>query len=56
MPTKKQISEAARALAAKRKTFAGGRPPILQPCPWCRVKFSATELRAHRPRCPQKAA
>lgn len=35
---------------AKRK----GRKPIITPCPWCRIDFSASELRVHLPRCPQK--
>ena len=28
-----------------------GRPKVLRPCPNCRQKFSARELRAHVPRC-----
>ena len=42
----------ARKMAAARKTN-GGPARVMTPCPWCRVKLSARELRAHLPRCPQ---
>jgi hypothetical protein len=52
----KQISEAARMLSAKRKTFAGGRPLQLSPCKYCGVPMGTRALRAHQPYCPQKPA
>lgn len=54
--TAKAISEAARALSLRRKTFAGGRPAKLSPCPHCKVPFGAVALREHKPRCPKKPA
>lgn len=47
----KIISEAARALAAKRKTFAGGAPTVLRPCPYCTQLLGARGLRIHKPNC-----
>ena len=44
-------SRAARAMAAKRKTFAGGRPPVLRPCPRCGQEFGVNALRLHLPLC-----
>ena len=49
----KLVSDAARAMQAQRRTFAGGRPPVIRACKKCGQRFSATELRAHR--CPEKA-
>ena len=41
-------SERARRVAAKRKTHAGGRPPIERPCPRCGAACpSAREARSH---------
>ena len=46
---------AARALQALRKNRRGGRPPVLNRCPFCREKFSTTDFRKHKPRCPKAA-
>jgi hypothetical protein len=45
--TKKQISAWAREMAARRKTFAGGRPKVHRPCPLCGAELGARELREH---------
>src|ERR1051326_4576495 len=29
----------------------GGRPRVLRPCPYCRKKFGARDLRGHIPKC-----
>jgi hypothetical protein len=37
----------------------GGRPRVLRPCPYCRKKFGARDLREHIPQCdkvPKRAA
>ena len=48
MSTKKQIaSDAARALAARRKSF-GGPPKKLAPCPHCNMLLGARERRQHK--------
>ena len=49
--TKAQRSEIARALAALRKTHAGGRPKVLRKCKKCGAKFGTRELREHLPQC-----
>jgi len=36
------------ALAAMRKTRAGGRPKKLKKCPDCGMKLGAREMRAHK--------
>jgi hypothetical protein len=33
---------------------AGGRPVVLRACKHCGKEFSARELRAHVPHCPQR--
>lgn len=33
----------------------GGRPRLLRPCPFCKVKFGGRELREHIPRCGEAA-
>lgn len=53
MTTKKAISEAARALAARRKTYSGGDTTKLAPCRHCGQPMGARVRRAHEPRCPQ---
>jgi hypothetical protein len=47
-------SERGRRNAAARQTLAGGRPKNLQPCPYCRQKFGARELAAHKPNCADR--
>jgi len=54
MASQKSISEAARALSARRKTFSGGDSTKLGPCRHCGELFGARARRAHEPRCPQK--
>lgn len=48
--TKAEVSAAARALNAMRKTYGvgTGRPKKLRPCPQCGERMGARELRAHR--------
>jgi len=53
MPSKKAISEAARLLSAKRKTFSGGDSTKLAPCRYCGEQMGARARRAHQPHCPQ---
>ena len=48
--------EAAKLLQSLRKTRAGGRPPVLRKCKFCKQGFSARELRAHVPICPARQA
>src|SRR5437868_2303453 len=49
---KHQLSDdwikAAHSRVAGRR---GGRPRVSRPCPYCREKFGARELREHVPRC-----
>jgi hypothetical protein len=48
--------KAAHSRVAGRR---GGRPRVLRPCPYCRKKFSARDLREHIPQCdkaPKRAA
>ena len=47
-------SEYSRRASLRREVFAGGRPVVLRPCPHCKGKFGAAELRRHRPVCPKK--
>lgn len=47
-------SKAARALNLRRRTYGGGRPKKLRPCPHCGARFGAVEFRAHLPRCPAR--
>jgi hypothetical protein len=47
---KERRAEVARALAALRETYGGGRPKKLRECPHCGAKMGARELRAHE--CP----
>ncbi len=28
-----------------------GRPPVMRQCPYCKLAFTATALRAHQPAC-----
>jgi hypothetical protein len=37
-----------RALNALRKTYGGGRPRVIRPCPKCGLELSAREMRAHK--------
>lgn len=46
--TKTEKTDLARALAALRKTYAGGRPKILRKCKICGAKLGAREMRTHR--------
>lgn len=36
---------------AKKKT---GRPPVLQPCPWCQREFGTVAYRAHIVKCTKR--
>jgi len=45
--TKTEKSELARALAALRKTHAGGRPKIVRKCKVCGANLGAREMRTH---------
>lgn len=48
--------KAAHSRVAGRR---GGRPQVLRPCPYCREKFGARDLREHIPQCdkaPKRAA
>lgn len=38
------------------RRYGVGRKPKLQPCDWCGEPFSATDMRAHIPRCPARLA
>jgi hypothetical protein len=49
-------SNAARKLAAMRKTFGGGRPVISVPCRYCGHSMGFRERRIHEPRCTFKPA
>jgi len=40
---------------AARKTKSGGRPPVMHRCPYCREKFSARDVRTHKPICPARS-
>jgi hypothetical protein len=40
--------KAAHSRVAGRR---GGRPRVSRPCPYCREKFGARELREHIPQC-----
>src|SRR5437667_3526052 len=40
--------KAAHSRVAGRR---GGRPQVSRPCPYCKEKFGARELREHIPRC-----
>jgi hypothetical protein len=51
MSSRKLVSDAARALAAKRKTFSGGDRTVLAPCRHCGKPFGARARREHEPRC-----
>lgn len=58
-PTKAEVSDAARLMQKRRKTWtgAGGRPKILRPCPFgCGVKLGGREMRVHKPVCPKRSA
>jgi hypothetical protein len=46
------FAECARRNRAKQTHLPN--PPVLRPCPYCKKKFSARALRAHKPRCPRK--
>jgi hypothetical protein len=46
--TKERKAEIARALAALRKTYGGGRPKVLRKCPGCGVKLGARDMRIHK--------
>lgn len=48
-------SNAARQLQAMRKHRRGGRPKVMHPCPYCRLQFSATDIRKHLTECPERA-
>jgi len=50
--SRRQIREAARLLAARRKR--AGRKKVLRPCPTCGQKFGAREMREHLPSCPSR--
>lgn len=45
------ISKIAAAMSRRRKTFSGGRPKTLRPCPHCGAEMGARELKAHKPHC-----
>jgi hypothetical protein len=53
-PTKKKYtatatSRAAAAIAAQRRTFGGGRPAMVRPCPrGCGIELAAREMRRHK--------
>lgn len=40
-------SDEARALAARRKTHRGGKPPKLRPCPYCQKEYGGRAWRVH---------
>jgi hypothetical protein len=45
----------ARKMAAKRKTFGGGRPTgVTMPCGWCRTPLTASSIRTHFTECPKR--
>ena len=41
----------ASRMAYARKVKRGGRPKTMRRCPSCKVRFSARELRKHKPGC-----
>ena len=54
MTTTLDKSELGRALQALRSDYSNnGRPKTLRKCPFCKLKFGAREMRAHK--CPIKA-
>ena len=56
IPDNVLMSEYKRRASLRREVFAGGRPVVLRPCPFCRKEFGAAELRKHKPECPKKKA
>ena len=55
MTTTLDKSELGRALQALRSDYSNnGRPKTLRKCPFCKLKFGAREMRAHK--CEVKAA
>jgi hypothetical protein len=51
IPDEVIISERGRRNSLKRKTYGGGRPPVIRQCPWCAQSLSARELRNHERAC-----
>ena len=55
LPDAEIHGEAARRRVAKRRKsgepYAGGRKPVLRPCPKCGVQLGAVALRRHLPKC-----
>ncbi len=46
------LAEAGR----RRRAMVSGptNPKVLRPCPFCKKKFGAREMRTHKPVCPKK--
>ena len=53
---KSEISKAAAAMSRMRKTFAGGRPAKLEPCPRCGAMLNATQRHRHAGECAGEPA
>ena len=49
-----EISRLAGKIGRKARKTAGAKPKQMRPCPFCRLPFSAVDLRLHKPRCPKK--
>ena len=48
-------AEWGRRNSLRRENFSGGRPPVLQPCGFCREEHSTVSLRGHVATCRQEA-
>jgi len=47
--------EVGRRRVSKRPAdLAIGQPKVMRPCPYCKEKFGARDLRAHKPRCSSR--
>lgn len=51
---KRDASEAARTLQARRKRRAGGRPKVFYPCPYCAKRVRAAKFMAHVRWCQRR--
>jgi hypothetical protein len=49
-----EISRLAGKIGRKARKTTGARPKLMRNCTWCGDPFSATDMRLHTPRCPNK--
>jgi hypothetical protein len=46
--------ERGRRNSIARQSFGGGRPKVIKPCEFCKVKLNAREMHLHMPHCPKR--